>query len=220
MSEDASKTETAEAKAQGRRFWLTVGEVVALLGLGLGGLSYWDSHRERVQTEAEAARAEAKAEQAQKRSVFLMRGEADKKGERVLLNPTDAGQLVQTQRYLFPAAVLGHAKEIGAGQLQIDLVWFEDGLGEVLKAARKAGGALPEGEAALPVGVVTTYVENGESRTDQSLYRVGYVAESGLLGAVKLRLVGASLVRRGVTGDLQAAVERAWAAEAPGGAAP
>ena len=132
----------------------------------------------------------------------------------------DAGQLVQTQRYLFPAAVLGHAKEIGAGQLQIDLVWFEDGLGEVLKAARKAGGALPEGEAALPVGVVTTYVENGESRTDQSLYRVGYVAESGLLGAVKLRLVGASLVRRGVTGDLQAAVERAWAAEAPGGAAP
>ena len=36
MSEDASKTETAEAKAQGRRFWLTVGEVVALLGLGLG----------------------------------------------------------------------------------------------------------------------------------------------------------------------------------------
>ena len=67
------------------------------------------------------------------------------------------------------------------------------------------------------MGVITSYVENGETRTDQSIYRVGYVAESGLLGAVKLRLLGATLVRRGVTGDVQAAVDSAWRAEAPAG---
>lgn len=212
MSEDA---DSASSKS-GRRFWLTVGEVVAVLGLGLAGLNYWEGHRDREQ----ALRQEAQKAQAQNRSVFLMRGEADKKGERVILQPTDPGQVVQTQRYLFPGAVLDHAKEIGAGRLQIDLVWFDHGLGRALKAARKAGASLPEGEAMLPVGVVTTYVENGETRTDQSIYRVGYVAEPGLLGAVKLRLLGATPMRRDVKGDVQAQVDAAWRAAAPEGANP
>jgi hypothetical protein len=208
MSEEAPKP---ESKPKGFRFWLTVGEVVALLGLGLAGLSYWDNHRNREQAE----RQEAEKARTQSRSVFLMRGEADEDGERVMLEPTDPAQVVQTQRYLFPTAVLDRGKEIGAGRLQIDLVWFDDGLKESLKAARKAGAPLPKGEARLPVGVITTYVENGETRTDRSIYRVGYVAEPGLLGSVKLRLLGATLVRRGVTGDVQAAVDAAWRAEAP-----
>ena len=210
MSEDAPKP---ESKRQGFRFWLTVGEVVAVLGLGLAGLNYWENHRDREQTE----RQEAEKARTQSRSVFLMRGEADKDGERVILEPSNPAQVVQTQRYLFPTAVLDHGKEIGAGRLQIDLVWFDDGLKTSLKAARKAGAPLPKGEARLPVGVITSYVENGETRTDQSIYRVGYVAEPGLLGAVKLKLLGATLVRRGVTGDVQAAVDAAWRAEAPAG---
>jgi hypothetical protein len=210
MSEDAPKP---ESKPRGFRFWLTVGEVVAVLGLGLAALNYWDSHREREQVQRE----EAEKARTQGRSVFLMRGEADEDGERVMLEPVDPGQVVQTQRYLFPAAVLDHAKEIGAGRLQIDLVWFEDGLKRALKAARKAGAPLPKGEAALPVGVITRYVEDGETRTDRSIYRIGYVAGPGLLGAVKLKLIGATLVRRNVGGDVQAAVEAAWRREAPAG---
>lgn len=210
MSEDPPKTPQKPAK-QGRRFWLTVGEVVAVLGLGLGALNYWEGHRDREQAEQQEAAKAAAA----RRSVFVMRGQASKKGERVMLEPTDAGQVVQTQRYLFPAEVLDHGKEIAAGQTQIDLVWFDEGLGKALKARRKDGAELPKGEATLPVGVVTTYVEDGETRTDQSLYRVGYRAESGLLGGVKLKLVGATLVRRAVKGDIQAAVEAAWRAEAP-----
>ena len=210
MSEDAPKP---EPRSKGFRFWLTIGEVVALLGLGLAGLSYWDNHRQREQTQ----RQEAEQAKAQSRSVFLMRGEADEDGERVILEPSNPAQVVQTQRYIFPGAVLDHGKEIGAGRLQIDLVWFEGGLKDALKAARKAGAPLPKGEARLPVGVVTSYVENGETRRDQSIYRVGYVAEPGLLGAVKLKLLGATLVRRGVSGDLQAAVDAAWRAEAPAG---
>jgi len=208
MSEDPPKP---ESKPKGFRFWLTVGEVIAVLGLGLAGLSYWDNHRNREQVE----RQEAEKAKAQSRSVFVMRGEADEDGERVILEPTNPAQVVQTQRYLFPTAVLDRAKEIGAGRLQIDLVWFDDGLKAALKTARKAGAPLPRGEARLPVGVITSYVENGDTRTDQSIYRVGYVAEPGLLGTVKLKLLGATLVRRGVTGDLQTAVDAAWRAEAP-----
>ncbi len=197
-----------------RRFWLTVGEVVAVAGLLLAGLNYWENHRDREEAAAQAAQA-AKAAQVRPASVFLMRGEADADGQRVMLEPTKAEQVVQTQRYLFPKPVLDHAREIGAGRLQIDLAWFDDGLKKALKAARKAGAALPEGEAMLPVGVITTYVENGETHTDSSIYRVGYVASGGLLGAVKLKLLGVSLIRRGVAGDLQAAVDAAWRAELP-----
>lgn len=212
MSQDAA---SSKARKEGRRFWLTVGEVVAVLGLGLAGLNYWEGHRDReAALRQEAARAQAEAK-AQSRSVFLMKGDTDKRGERVLFEPANPAQVVQTQRYLFPAAVLDHGKEIGAGRLQIDLAWFEDGLETALKAARKAGARLPEGEARLLVGVITTYVENGETRTDQSLYRVGYIAEPGLLGAVKLKLLGAALERRDVRGDLQAAVNAAWRAAAP-----
>jgi hypothetical protein len=52
-------------------------------------------------------------------------------------------------------------------------------------------------------------------RTDRSLYRVGYVARGGLLGAVKLELQGVSLLRRGVTGDLQGVVDAQWRADRP-----
>lgn len=200
------KSSTSAPAASGRRFWLTVGEIVAVLGLGLAGLNYWENHRDREETLAQAA----KQAQAQKVSVFVMRASADADGKRVMLEPTNAGQVVQSQRYLFPAPVLGHAREIGAGRTQIDLAWFEGGLRGALKAAHKDGAAYPVGEAMLPVGVMTTYVENGETHTDQSLYRVGYVADPGMLGALKLHLTGAALVRRGVAGDLQAAVDGAW----------
>jgi len=190
-----------------------VGEVVAVLGLGLAALNYWESHRDHEQT----VRQEAEKTQAQSRSVFLMRGQANKGGDRVMLDPTNPGQVVQTQRYLFPSPVLDHAKEIGAGRLQVDLSWFDGGLTQALKAACRRGAPLPKGEATLPMGVITTYVENGETRTDKSIYRVGYLARPGLLAAVKLELLGATLVRRDVKGDVQAAVDAAWLAETPVG---
>jgi hypothetical protein len=194
-----------------RRFWLTVGEVVAVAGLALAALNYWDNRHDRAQAEREQAQARPRA----KVPAFVMRGGVDEHGERVLLEPVDQGQVIQSQRYLFPSAVLDHAKEIGAGRPQVALAWFDDGLKRELKAARKAGAPLPQGEAALPIGVVTTYVEDGDLRTDRSLYRVGYAASPGLLGAVKLELQGVSLIRRGVTGDLQGAVDAQWRAERP-----
>jgi hypothetical protein len=130
-----------------------------------------------------------------------------------MLEPLRSDQAIQGQRYYFPTPVLSRAREIQAGRPQIDLAWFDDGLKHALKAARKAGHSLPKGEAELPVAIVTTYVEDGEMRTDRSLYRLGYNAKGGLLGAVKLHLLGVSLVRRGVGEDVQAAVDAAWKAQ-------
>ena len=56
----------------------------------------------------------------------------------------------------------------------------------------------------------TTYIEDGDTRMDQSLYRVGYSWRSQLLGGPKLALQGVSLERRAVQGDLRRAVEAAW----------
>jgi hypothetical protein len=62
----------------------------------------------------------------------------------------------------------------------------------------------------VPVGVVTTYVEDGEMKTDRSVYAVAAILQGRLLRGSRLQLDGISLQRRGVGGDLKAAVEAAW----------
>ena len=106
--------------------------------------------------------------------------------------------------------------EVAAARPQIDRGWFEGGL----KKALEAGPGSKTGEGTLPVGVITRYVEDGEERTDRSLYRVGYaVKDGGLFQGRKVVLLGLSLGRRAVDGDLQAAVDKAWTAEAAQGLA-
>jgi hypothetical protein len=217
VTEDIPVPERTRAQ---RRLWLTVGEVIAVLGLGLAALNYWDNHHDRTLTEQQRAQERARTEaqqkaEAQKTPPFVMRGAADAEGARVTLESLDTAQAIQSQRYLFPTPVLDHAMAIDAGRPQIDLSWFEKGLHDQLKAAKKAGTDLPGGEAALPVGVVTTYVEAGVMRTDRSIYRIGYVVEHGFLGAIKLHLQGISLVQRDVKGDLKTAIDQQWKAALP-----
>ena len=208
MTEDQPNPERTRGQ---RRLLLTVGEVVAVLGLGLAALNFWDSHRDRTHAELERVKAEAQQKaEAQKTPPFVMRAVADADGRRIVLEPLNADQAIQGQRYLLPTPVLGHTKAIDAGRPQVDLAWFEEGLRGQLRKARKAGTELPKGEAELPVGVITTYVDGGAMRTDRSLYRDGYVIDHGFLGALKLRLQGMSLVERDLKCDLQKAVDARW----------
>ncbi|CAN5293844.1 hypothetical protein BH09PSE2_BH09PSE2_24860 [soil metagenome] len=204
----------AEAKRPWwRRRWATIGEVVGVCALLIAGLGYWDAHRERGQ---EAARRTAEARREQARAALVLTGEAQADGSRITLSTLGSGQAVQSQRYLFPKTVLGHAMEVSAARPQIALGWFEGGL----KTALDPLPGLKTGEGVLPVGVVTRYVEDGEAREDRSLYRVGYaVRKAGLFGGRKITLLGLSLHRRGVAGDLQAAVDAAWRAESARGLA-
>src|SRR5205814_2103512 len=90
------------------------------------------------------------------------------------------------------------------GNPRIDRRWLEDGL---KKADRKPDAG---GERRVPVGVITTYVEAGEMKTDRAIYAVAYSLQGRFLRGSTVKLEGVSLLRRGVAGDLQAAVDAAW----------
>jgi len=189
----------AEQKRQ-RRFWLTVSEVVGVLALGVAGLNFWESHHEHVAAEHhEAAQAQAQA-------AFVMTGVADAAGEKIMIDPLKSAQAIQSQRYVFPAAILNHEMEVSAAQPQIDAAWIAAGLRKSLDAAHVKDA----GEARLPVGVITTYVEDGDTRTDSSIYLVGYAYHPKFLAGMKITLQGLSLDRRGVKGDLRAEVNDRW----------
>ena len=199
-----------EAAARKRRFrlWITLSEVVGVLALVISGLNFWESHHQRVVE----ARHQAALEQVHSaaHSAVVLSASVQGDGARLFLQPMNPAQAVQSQRYLFPHTVLGHAMEVTAARPQIDLSWIADGLRAEIARQRKAGAAAPDGEGTLPVGVFTTYIEDGDTRTDPSLYRVGYSWRSQLLGGPKLALQGLSLERRAVHGDLRGAVEAAW----------
>ncbi len=203
-------TDTPTLRRRRFRFWLTVSELVGVLALLVAGLNFWDAHRERVQDRKREAAAEHAASA---RYAFVMSSQMEADGARLTFQAVDPAQAVQSQRYLFPRAVLDHAMEVSAAKPQIDLDWIAAGLRGDVDRARKAGAGT-DGEASIPVGVLTTYVQDGEIRTDPSIYRLGYAWRSRLLGGPRLALQGVSLIHRGVRGDLRTAVETAFRRQA------
>ncbi|THD74395.1 MAG: hypothetical protein E7812_18925 [Phenylobacterium sp.] len=184
---------------------LTLAELVGIAALVIAGLGWWDGHHEHQQQDADRAAARSaqatEAKRANLRDTFLLTGSVD--SDRIRLASARSDQVIQTQTVIFPTAVRSGVIET-TGNPRIDRGWFEDG---VKKAGRTPKG---DAEARLPVGIVTTYVEAGETRTDRSIYQIGYTAHRRLLLGRKLELDGLSLARRGVAGDLQAAVDAAW----------
>ncbi len=186
--------------------WLTLAEIVGIAALIIAGLGYLDAHRERGQAErarADAVRerqAEANAD-AVKRS-FLMTGTVDKSGDRVRLDAAHPDQIIQTQTVWFPASVRADSVET-TGNPRLEAGWIEGGL-------RKTAGKAKTGR--VPVGVLTVYIDNGETRTDRAIYWLGYSLHPRPLRGDRIELEGLSVGRRGVTGDLQAAADALWAA--------
>ena len=200
-----------------RRKWVTVGEVVGLGALAIAALGYFDAHRDRTHTQAErAAQKATDASREAKAESLVLIAEPAEEGARLLLRPVRAGQVVQSQRYVFPRAVLDHPMEVAAAQPQIQAAWLRDGLRRAAEDSAKVGERKAEGDGRVPVGVITTYVEDGEVRTDSAVYVVGYrVSPGGLLGGARVTLQGIAIAERGAKGDLQAAVDARWRA-APG----
>jgi hypothetical protein len=188
--------------------WLTLAETVGILALIVAALGWWDSHRERLQQDSERAAAErvqaAQARREALRSSFLLVGNLEGDGERIRLASAHPDQVIQTQTLVFPTAVRGDPVET-TGNPRIERGWLEAGLKKA-ERDRKPG---PGGERRVPVGVVTTYVEAGEMKTDRSIYAVAYSLQHRLLRGAAVRLEGVSLLRRGVAGNLQAAVDGA-----------
>lgn len=197
-------TEPPPPERKRGRLWISIGEGAAVLAVAIAALSYWDTHREHV---AEAGRA---AQESQARSAFVIRAAADAQGRRLTLDAVEAGQVIQSQRYIFPRAILDHPMEVAAARPQIDAAWIESGLDRALGAAHVKG----DGEARLPVAIASDYVEDGQAREDRSLYLIGYRWRSRFLVGRQIILQGLSLRRRAVGGDLQALVDQDWRAPA------
>ena len=178
-------TEPPPATKRRQGFWLTAGEIIGAVALVFTGLSYWETHKQHTDE------VRHNAAQARAQTAFVVIGHAAAGGRRIVLSSMKASQAIQSQRYYFPRAVLNHAMEITAAEPQIDLGWIEDGL-------RRAPRNAKLGETTVPVAIRTVFVEDGETRTDTSIYRIGYRWNTGLFGGPKFRLQGISLSRRGV----------------------
>lgn len=185
--------------------WLTLAECVGLLALVIAALGYWDAHRERTQQDRERAAAERQHQADLKASAvklsFLMTGSVDAAGDTVRLASVHPEQVIQTQTVYFPATVRADSIET-TGNPRLEAGWIEDGL-------RKAGAPRT---GRVPVGVETMFIEDGQMKTDRSLYQLGYSLHPRLLRGEKVQLEGLSLARRGVAGDLRGAASQAWAA--------
>lgn len=186
--------------------WLTLAEIVAVAALVITGLSFWDSHRERVREDRERAAAarekEADARAAALKQTFVMTGQREDDGAKVRLTSVNEGQVIQTQTVWFPAQLRSDSVET-TGNPRLEASWIENGL-------RKHAGKSRTGR--VPVGVLTVFIEDGVTKTDRAIYQLGYSIHPRTLRADKVELEGLSLARRGVSGDLQAAADTLWAA--------
>ena len=185
-------TETSKKRLPIR--WLTLAEIVGVAALVLAGLSYWDGHRERVAAD-QAHRAELAGRQS-----FLLTGAVADHGATLRLTTVHPEQVVQTQTVWFPHALRGGSVET-TGNPRIEAGWIEE-------AVKKAAGKAKSGR--LPVAVQTVYIQDGQTRTDNALYAVGYTLRPRLILGDRLDLEGLSLVRHGVSGDLQGAADPMW----------
>jgi hypothetical protein len=185
---------------------------VGVLALVIAALGFWDNHREHRIEERDRLAAEQRASAG---PPFVLTGEALDRGTKIALRPTHDDEVIQSQTFIFPAVFRGDPVQT-AGAARIEAGWCEDGL-------RKTKHRSAAGDLRAPVGISTTYLIDGDLRTDQSIYDISYRLEPTLLSGLHLSsgrvvLEGLSVVRRGVTGDLKSAVEAVY--KARGGAAP
>ena len=198
--------------------WLSLAELVGMLALAIAGLGYWDTHHERSLAERErAAQAQQKKAEAKASALklgFLMTGSPEGGGNRLRLTSVRPEQVIQTQSLIFPSEVRGDAVET-TGNPRLEAGWIEGGLS---KAEHARGSKQARGR--LPVGVVTVFIEDGQTKTDRAIYLVGYSAHPRVLRADRVELEGLSLLQRGVGENLQAAVDGVWTRQNPPPAKP
>lgn len=196
----SDRTDRGEAAATRRR-WLTVGEIVAVLAVGISAASLWDSHQQRVEDRAIVERAKAVP-----RVPLLLTATARDDGALLRL-AADGNRIIQTQTISFPAALRLEPVET-TGNARIEAGWFAAALRRALPGARPRGR--------LPVAIVTRYTDNGVIHEDSAIYDIGHGWRDRLLQPDVPVLEGISLVARGREG-LQARLDARWQRSHPAG---
>jgi hypothetical protein len=193
----------AEAAAIRRR-WISLGEMLAVLAVGISAMTLYlnwsDKQDDRADKASESRQASARA------AKLVLNAKADG-DDRLLLMPAAPDQIVQSQTLIFPA-VLGVAPVSTTGEPRIEADWFDD----ALKKAR-AKAKLPDnsvGDEKLPVVIITRFVVNSEAREDSAVYDIGYGIAGRWLSGHDVTLRGLSLVTRDVGKLPVAAIDARW----------
>ena len=200
MSDDRQTPAERKEAAAIRRRWITLGEVLAVIGVLISGLALWNSWSER--SAAQEERAAQKAEQANKSRIVVLRAAGT--GKRLALTAQDDGQAIQGQTLLFPSGFGLGAFE--TTEPRIEAEWVK----RALKKADEREGKV-RGDSRLPVAITTRFVADGRAFTDTALYDVGYKeSDGGLFGGKEVELRGLSLIARTTSAKAQARLDALW----------
>ena len=204
MSEDRQTQAERKEAAAIRRRWITLGEILAVIGVLISGLALWNSWSER--SAAEKERAAQKAQQASVSRIVLLKAGAA--GNRLALAAHDPDQAIQSQTLLFPSALgLG---AFDTTEPRIEAEWVK----RAIKKAHEKDKRV-RGDARMPVAITTRFVADGRTFTDTALYDVGYKAsDGGLFEGTELELKGLSLIGRTKAATAQKRLDAVWAARA------
>ncbi|HYW14756.1 MAG TPA: hypothetical protein VE891_01195 [Allosphingosinicella sp.] len=204
MSDDSRTPAERKEAAAIRRRWITLGEMLAVIGVLISGLALWNSWSER--STAERERSAEKAKQANVSRILLLK--AGGGGKRLALTAHDPDQAIQGQTLLFPSAFGLGAFDTTEPRIEAD--W-------VKRATRKARGKDDKvrGDARMPVAITTRFVADRRSFTDTALYDVGYKESGGgLFEGSEVELRGLSLIGRTTPARAQAQLDALWAKRA------
>ncbi len=189
--------EKAEARAIRRR-WLTIGEIVAVAGVIIAGVSLWVSWADKRDEASQKAVEASKAKAAETRLDLRVSAEG---GRQVVLS--DPAHEILDTVVVFP-------KALGVGEQapvlpRIESSWFS---GAVLAATDKGAD---EREGRLPVLVTVSYRAGDATKQDRAIVELVWRTNGRMLAGRELRIEAARIRERG--GD-QARIDALWAQEA------
>ncbi|WP_375394556.1 hypothetical protein [uncultured Sphingomonas sp.] len=188
--------ERAEA-ARTRRRWVSLAEVVAVVGVLIGALSLyttWSDHRadDRTRTQAEAAATQEKGR-------FELRGLVSHDGGSIALLRDERHEL-RDVRVSFPTTLAIGAKD--AVDQTIDRDWFERPLLDATPA--KSGDQVGR----LPIFITYTYGDGNAQRAKTGIYDIVWRTRGRFLRGRALTITG---FRSRAAGGSQAALDALWA---------
>ncbi|HEY0622653.1 hypothetical protein [Sphingomonas sp.] len=190
--------EEAEARAIRRR-WLTIGELVAVAGVVIAGVSLWLSWADK-RDEASRKATEASTAKAAETRLDLRASVAEGGRQAALSDP--AHEILDTA-IAFPKALGVGAQAPVLPRIEAD--WFSDA---VLAATDKGAD---EREGRLPVLVTVSYRAGDATRQDRAIVELVWRTSGRMLKGRELRIEAARIRERG--GDL-ARIDALWAQEA------
>jgi hypothetical protein len=203
MADERGSVAERQEAARIRRRWITLGEVLAVIGVLISALALWNSYAERRSNEAE--RQAEKAEKGSVSRTLLLKASGG--GKRLDLAPRDPEQAISGQNILFPSPLDTRIEALVEPRIEAD--WVKRAVKKAHDLGRKEQKG--PGDARMPVAITTSFDSGGAAFAETGIYDIGYrESGGGLFGGTDVALSGLSLVERVRPGKAQARLDAIW----------